>query len=279
VRKAAVVALLIVAGLTAYASGRAETSLDDLEPSLYLPRSHSHNDYAQSRPLVDALRRGFASVEVDVFLVDGALLVAHEADEVSPSVTLRGLYLDPLRAIVSRNGGSAYSDSNQPLQLLVDVKSEAGPTYRALHETLQDYTDILTSWTNTGAGPGPVVVVLSGNRATRLVESEPVRYVALDGRAEEDRSAMTADVMPLVSVDWESVEAQSENERLAAARSLVERFHAEGRKVRFWGTPDRAALWRSLVAMGVDYIGTDDPRRLQRLLQEVGDLPASAVEE
>ena len=190
-KAAVVVALLIAAGLTAYASGRSSTSLDDLEPSPHLPRSHSHNDYAQAEPLVDALGRGFASVEVDVFLVDGALLVAHEEDEVSPSATLRGLYLDPLRGIVSRNGGSPYSSSDQPLQLLVDVKSEADPTYRALHETLQDYADILTSWTETGTRPGPVVVVLSGNRATRLVASETVRYVALDGRVGDDRSTTT----------------------------------------------------------------------------------------
>jgi len=81
---------------------------------------------------------------------------------------------------------------------------------------------------------------------------------------------MTADVMPLVSVDWESVEARSEDERLAAARGLVERLHAEGRKVRFWGTPDRTGLWRSLVAMDVDYVGTDNPSRLQELLQDLG---------
>ena len=43
-----------------------------------LPAAHAHNDYLHKRPLLDALAQGFCSVEADIFLVDGALLVAHE---------------------------------------------------------------------------------------------------------------------------------------------------------------------------------------------------------
>lgn len=41
-----------------------------------LERAHAHNDYEHARPLFDALERGFNSVEADVHLVDGRLLVA-----------------------------------------------------------------------------------------------------------------------------------------------------------------------------------------------------------
>ena len=39
--------------------------------------------------------------------------------------------------------------------------------------------------------------------------------------------------------------------------------HANGYKLRFWGTPDRPGperdvLWRALAAAGIDYINTDD---------------------
>ena len=40
-----------------------------------LPAAHAHNDYLHKRPLLDALAQGFCSVEADIFLVDGALLV------------------------------------------------------------------------------------------------------------------------------------------------------------------------------------------------------------
>ena len=47
-----------------------------------LDHAHAHNDYEHARPLLDALDCGFGSVEADIYLVDGALLVAHARDSV-----------------------------------------------------------------------------------------------------------------------------------------------------------------------------------------------------
>ena len=47
-----------------------------------LPAAHAHNDYEHARPLLDALDRGFGSIEADIWLVDGALLVAHDLKDV-----------------------------------------------------------------------------------------------------------------------------------------------------------------------------------------------------
>jgi len=47
-----------------------------------LARAHAHNDYLHPRPLLDALDAGFTSIETDVWLVDGDLLVAHDRREV-----------------------------------------------------------------------------------------------------------------------------------------------------------------------------------------------------
>ena len=40
-----------------------------------LGQAHAHNDYYHKRPLLDALSHGFCSVEADVFLKNGRLLV------------------------------------------------------------------------------------------------------------------------------------------------------------------------------------------------------------
>jgi hypothetical protein len=45
-----------------------------------LDHAHAHNDYEHARPLLDALDRGYGSVEADIYLVDGALIVAHARD-------------------------------------------------------------------------------------------------------------------------------------------------------------------------------------------------------
>ena len=70
-----------------------------------LPHAHAHNDYEHARPLLDALAHGFCSVEADVFLRDGRLLVAHTPLDLKPERTLERLYLDPLRQRVRANGG------------------------------------------------------------------------------------------------------------------------------------------------------------------------------
>ena len=108
-----------------------------------MPHAHAHNDYAHRRPLLDALAHGFTSVEADVFLVDGKLLVAHTAAELKPDRTLESLYLDPLRARVRANGGRVYRDG-PPFWLLIDVKTEANATYAALHDVLAKYADLFT---------------------------------------------------------------------------------------------------------------------------------------
>src|SRR5438105_4725697 len=75
-----------------------------------LLRAHAHNDYLHPRPLLDALDNGFTSIEADVHLVNGQLLVAHDLDQTSPDRTLRRLYLDPLRDRIRSNHGSVYGD-------------------------------------------------------------------------------------------------------------------------------------------------------------------------
>src|SRR5947208_14209481 len=75
-----------------------------------LIHAHAHNDYEHKRPLLDALDHGFCSVEADIFLVDGKLLVAHEIGQTKPERTLQALYLDPLRERVKANGGRVVKD-------------------------------------------------------------------------------------------------------------------------------------------------------------------------
>ena len=79
-------------------SGTAKTEAKPAEETKPVPQAHAHNDYYHQRPLLDALSHGFCSVEADIFLVDGKLLVGHSRSELKPNNTLERLYLDPLRA-------------------------------------------------------------------------------------------------------------------------------------------------------------------------------------
>src|SRR5688572_27216323 len=97
--------------------------------SLGLERAHDHNDHEHPRPLFDALDHGFQSVEADIWLVDGDLIIAHDPEDVPQAVqegrTLESLYLEPLRQTVEQNGGSVYPGDHDYFTLLIDIKSEA----------------------------------------------------------------------------------------------------------------------------------------------------------
>src|SRR5437868_5553114 len=73
-----------------------------------LARTHAHNDYEHNRPLFDALDCGFCSVEADIWLVKGELLVGHTPLALKKDRTLEKLYLDPLRTRAKANGGKVY---------------------------------------------------------------------------------------------------------------------------------------------------------------------------
>ena len=245
-----------------------------------LEQAHAHNDYEHDRPLYDALDHGFTSVEADVHLVDGELLIAHDPEDVQEDLTLRSLYLDPLRERVRKNGGRVYAGGPQ-FTLLIDVKTDPEETYTALHAILEEYREMLTVFGPDGQTDGAVVVVVSGNRAREAITGEAVRYAGYDGRLEDLQSGAPSTFIPLISDKWtayfmwQGTGPMPENER-QKLRDIVETAHVQGRRVRFWATPDdrsqaRQAVWRELVAAGVDLINTDDLEGLQQFLLEIED--------
>ncbi len=237
-----------------------------------LEHAHAHNDYEHARPLRDALDNGFNSVEVDVYLVGDDLLVAHDRDDLRPDRTLERLYLAPLRAYAQERGGRLYAGA-PPLLLLVDVKSEAEATYARLDSLLRRYADLVTIYADAAVVEGAVSVVISGERARATMRAAPIRFAAFDGRLPdlELDSSVPPSFMPLVSERWSRITAWSGEgpvppELRARLATLVCRAHAQGRRLRFWGTPEREAVWDILLEAGVDLINTDDLRGLRAFL-------------
>jgi hypothetical protein len=244
---------------------------------MHLERAHAHNDYEHDRPLFDALDRGFKSVEADVWLVDGQLLVAHDLIDIDPSRTLQSLYLDPLLKTVKRNDGSVYRKDGDYFHLLIDIKSEGESTYKAIDEALGKYASIITKFTGGNVDERAVTVVISGNRPRAFMESQNVRYAAYDGRLSDLDSGAPAAFIPLISDRWTShftwngVGPMPESER-QKLRTIVRTAHEDGRRLRFWETPDqqgqaRANVWQVLLEERVDYINTDDLAGLSEFLR------------
>nr|WP_221382353.1 phosphatidylinositol-specific phospholipase C/glycerophosphodiester phosphodiesterase family protein [Actinoplanes polyasparticus] len=242
-----------------------------------LARAHAHNDYEHERPLADALAHGFTSVEADIYLVGGELLVGHDPEDVVPGRTLQSLYLDPLRQRIRANHGRVYRGSPISLQLLVDIKNTGAATYTELDQVLRRYRSILTTYAWGRVSQDAVTVVVSGDRPRDLMVAQRVRYAFYDGRAADLNSGAPASLIPLISDNWTTLFTWQGTGPIPPAertklRQFVRDAHADGQRVRFWATPDtpgpaRDALWRELVAADVDHINTDDLTGLEAFLR------------
>ena len=254
------------------------------ESTVSLARAHAHNDYEHERPLLDALSQGFTSVEADVWLVNGKLLVAHELEEVQPGRTLKSLYLEPLRRLVRRHGGSVHKDSPYYFALWVDVKSQASSTYRVIHRQLRRFRAMLTTFHRDRVKDGAVTVIISGERAPELMQRQRIRYAGMDGRLEDLGTGAPANFMPVISDNWTEhftwmgAGPMPEMER-RKLQTIVEIAHGNGQRVRFWETPDEPgaeseAVWQELLDARADYVNTDHLSELQEFLVDNDPLPS-----
>jgi hypothetical protein len=263
--RALVVAVAVMAALVAPQDRPAGAA------TAVLVNAHAHNDYEHARPLLDALSHGFCSVEADVYLVNGELLVAHDRDHVLPDRSLEALYLEPLRARTRDDGGRLYP-GGPACTLLIDVKSDAESTYAALRGVLARYADILTEFRSDAVEPRAVTAILSGNEARATIAADSPRYAALDGTLADLDSGASPALVPWVSIEWRRMFTWRGDGVMPATeqgvlRAIVAHAHAHGRKVRFWGAPDVPASWTLLLGAGVDLINTDDLLGLERFLR------------
>lgn len=233
---------------------------------------HAHNDYEHKRPLFDALDQGFCSVEADIHLVDGKLLVAHDRSAVNPARTLESLYLEPLRQRVKLNGGHVYRNGPE-CTLLIDFKTEGEPTYAVLREVLKKYSDILTVFRDGKKETNAVTAILTGGYSRAALANDPVRYAAGDGKLSDLKSNPPANLIPWISENWSpqfkwrGKDAMPDKER-QKLRAIVATAHQQGRRVRFWGSPDQPIFWKELLADGVDLINTDDLKGFQEFYNQ-----------
>lgn len=239
-----------------------------------LTRAHAHNDYEHKRPLFDALEQGLCSVEADIFLVDGQLLVGHTRRSLKPERTLESLYLIPLKERVEKNSGRVYRGGPE-FTLLIDLKTNGEKTYPVLKTVLAKYADIINVPSDGQAPRRAINVVATGSRPAAQIAADTNRLVGIDGVWSDLDSDQPANLIPLISENWRSFfkwrgKGPIPPEEREKIRTAVQKAHAHGRRLRFWGAPDNPAVWQELYDDKVDLINTDDLPGIARFLNEMG---------
>lgn len=228
-----------------------------------LPNGHSHNDYTRSKPLFDALKYGFTSIEVDVYLHEGRMVVTHDDKNLDVKKGIQELYLEPLKSIIDKNGGTVYKNDPSKLVLMIDLKSEKVTTYQALKEIFKNYSDLIEWYKSGKKKEGPVQVLLSGGPPIDLIEKESNRYFYVDGSVDQWSMDYPVELMPRASTNYRSYfkwygKGEMPKEEQQKLKELIKKAHDADRKVRFWACPNSPDVWEKLMDEGADWINVDD---------------------
>jgi hypothetical protein len=257
--------LPVLASLAAISSAWAGSSPLASFPAPTGPASvpHSHNDFAQKRPLDLALENGYRSLEVDVTDRWGEIRVTHLGFFTDGS--LKEMYLDRLQKIVDEKG-SVLGDGKR-FYLWIEVRpfvSSEG-IVAMLKELLPKYP-MFAKFAEDGSevSPGAVEAILinSSRILSKYFEgSEPKPACRGIGgfpaaSAPKPRFARWIHAMWDSAFSWQGNGPMPKEEQDHLAE-LQSRAHAKGLRTRFWAAPDEDGFWRKIAGLPFDLVGTD----------------------
>ena len=224
---------------------------------------HSHNDYLRESPFWEAFGAGCASIEVDVFLKNGALKVAHEEASIRPDRTLKSLYLEPIRKAKSQGKIDSFD-----FHLLIDIKTEAYATLDQLMKDAVEFKDLFFSANN----PAGLKLIISGNRPKSEDYEKYPEWVFFDYQSKILTAELPWEKIGMVSLNFNQFSTWSGTGELPAEERVeLEEFvalvHSFQKPVRFWASPDGKHAWQTFHRMGINYINTDQPENAGKYLQ------------
>lgn len=233
---------------------------------------HSHNDYIRQVPFYQAYAQGVYSIEADLFLSDGKLLVGHEVEDLMPDMTFESLYIEPLVTLFARNGGHAWRNSDERLQLLIELKSETHPTLDAVVQLLGRYPEVFDPSVN----PEAVRIAVTGRVPEPADFGKYPAYVLFDGNWDVDYTPGQLERIALISTRFSNYSRWNGKGSIIPAErkkleGIIDRVHAMGKPVRFWDAPEGMTVYYTFYNMGIDYINTDRPEICAEFFNDFGN--------
>lgn len=233
---------------------------------------HSHNDYTRTMPFYEAYAQQLSSIEVDLFLQDGKLLVGHDVISLRSDMTFEQMYLQPLVSLFKQHGGHAWAYTTEPLQLMIELKSASAPTLAAVVEALSRYPEVF----NPAKNPYAVQIAFTGNIPAKEDFCNYPAWVRFDGEWDAQYSPEQLKHVALISTNFRALSRWNGKGSIIPAErvkieEVIARAHALGKPVRFWGAPEGVTVYYTFYDMGVDYINTDRPAACAEFFRDFGN--------
>ncbi len=224
--------------------------------------AHSHNDYKNSIPFYRAYNAGFGSIEADVFALNGQLMVAHDEKEITPSRSLKLMYIDPL-VIKLKN------DTARKLRLLIEIKKDYKVTLPLVITELKP----LSKYFSYPGHAGRLSIVMTGKVPPGAVMLNYPAWLNFDVDHITDFTSQQLTKIALVSVPfsryskWKGA-GEIDQQSVNRLTGIIDSVHAAGKKIRFWDEPDTKTCWAELIRLNTDVIGTDHINELANFLNK-----------
>ncbi len=219
---------------------------------------HSHNDYVRTVPFWEAYSQHCASIEADVHLYEGQLLVGHDLKDLTPERTFDGMYVQPVVQTFRANGGKMWPGSQDRLILMVELKSPTEPELTEIIKVLEQYPDVFCS-------PDGVQVVITGNTPAPEKFTEYPKWIYYDGDIRDNYTpeqlaqvGMVSNSFRMFAKKWNGKGRMIDTE-LDAVKAAIAKVHAMGKPIRFWEAPEGTTAYFTFWKLGVDIINTDKP--------------------
>ncbi|MCX7768183.1 MAG: hypothetical protein N2110_04055 [Flavobacteriales bacterium] len=228
---------------------------------------HGHNDYQKRPALHRALRWSIPSVEADIYLHEGRLVVSHLPIFLKRKPTLESLYLQPLTQLF----GAHPASSRMPwLRLMIDIKSEPQATVDSLRSLLRRFPAL------TAHQGQSITIFLSGKaRRTHLLPGDSLFWglddpipALFNGRLIPDRWTRQAS-MSYREFKRLFLKPYSPSQRDSIVRTLTTWFAARKIPLRLYGAGNRPRHWNRLVRWGFTVINVDRYKRASRWCQNM----------
>lgn len=228
---------------------------------------HSHNDYLQKRPLMEAYEAKADQIEADVFLVGDSLIVAHSKKEINPDHTLNQLYLNPIASLFKQYKNKVSKDKKYTFSLMIDVKENWNAVYPVLKREIEKYGDVFNRAKNKYA----IQIVISGNRPADSTFYTFPKWLFFDGLpninyAKKDLKRVTMISNNFASYSkWKGSGDISETDKQKLEKIVVQAQQLK-KPMRFWGAPDTENSWVTQLSIGSTIINTDKVEQVKYFL-------------
>lgn len=216
------------------------------------PHIHAHNDYQQPQPLTHAIHNKVFSLEADVFLVKGKLLVAHDREELATAPKLKSLYLKPVIKLFKKHQGRIGADTVYAPVLMLDIKQNGTSAIAAIVKSVKAHRKVFDRSVNHLA----VQIVISGDRGAISQWTSYPSYIFFDGRPPENYDAATLQRVGFISDSYKNYASPADS-AVYKLQQVSGQVHQQNKLLRIWGMHDDAASWQQQQQLGIDIINTD----------------------